>query len=69
VTRLHLGGTGAVLLAVLFVLFVLLGAEDALIWARSGSIPGIEFFLGALFVLAVFAFAIREANRHPPTRR
>ncbi|RDI70606.1 hypothetical protein [Halopelagius longus] len=61
-----LGKHGAVLLAVLFVVLL---AEDALIWLRSGAVPGVEFFAGTLAVLAVTAVAVYEANRHPPVRR
>ncbi|MFC6825751.1 hypothetical protein [Halopelagius fulvigenes] len=62
----RLGKHGAVLLAVLFVVLL---AEDALIWLRGGAVPGIEFFAGTLAVLAVVAVAVYEANRHPPVGR
>lgn len=63
---LGMGRNGIVIL--LFV-FVLLGAEDVLIWVNGGVVPGVEFFLATLLVLVVFAFAIRQAIAHPPSSR
>lgn len=63
--EIHIGRHGLYLLVLLF---VILGAEDVLIWVNSGALPGIEFFAGALLVLAVFALAIHEARLHPPPR-
>lgn len=51
---------------VLVALFLILAAEDVLIWVRSGIVPAIEFFVGMVLVLVVVAFAIWEARHHPP---
>ena len=59
----RIGRHGVVLL---LALFVLLGAEDAVIWINRGVVPGVEFFLGALLVLVIVADAIRAAVAHPP---
>jgi hypothetical protein len=56
-------------LAILLVLFVILGVEDVLVWLNSGTVPGIEFFLAALLVVAIAAAAIRESSRHAPLGR
>jgi hypothetical protein len=63
--ELDVGRTGV---AILVLLFLLLTAEDLLVWINAGSVPGIEFFLGAAVVLVVAFFAIRQARSHPPPR-
>ncbi|ADE01859.2 MULTISPECIES: hypothetical protein [Haloferax] len=63
--RLGIGRTGVVILVALF---VILGAEDVYVWAIAGTVPGVEFFLALVFVLAVAFVAIREARAHPPSR-
>lgn len=63
--ELHIGRHGVVLLVLLF---VLMAAEDALIWLNSGTVPAIEFFVGLVLVLGVMALAVLEANLHPPPR-
>lgn len=60
---LDIGTTGVVLLALLFLIF---GTEDLLIWVNDGVVPGLEFFVGLLVLLAATLLAIREARRHPP---
>jgi predicted ferric reductase len=60
---IDIGTHGVVLLAILF---VLLTAEDILIWVESGTVPAFEFFIALVLVVGVFAVAVREANRHPP---
>ena len=64
--NLQIGRTG---LLIVLAIFLLLVAEDVLIWVNSGVIPGVEFFLASLLVVVVFFLAIREAGRHPPPRR
>lgn len=61
--EIQIGRHGAIFLALLF---VILTAEDILIWIRSGAVPALEFFIALLLVLGVVALAIREANLHPP---
>lgn len=63
---LKMGRNGVLIL--LFV-FILLGAEDVLIWVNSGIVPGVEFFIAMLLILVVFAIAIRQAIAHPPPSR
>jgi len=63
--QLNIGRRGVLLLVLLF---VVMGIEDILIWLNTGEVPTIEFFVGMVIVLTVFALAIREANRHPPPR-
>lgn len=62
----HIGRHGVILLVACF---LLLGAEDVLIWLRTGTLPAVEFFLASVLVLGVLAVAVREAVIHPPTRR
>lgn len=57
------GKTGALILAVLF---VILTAEDVFVWVTAGSVPGIEFFLGLVLVVVVWFYAIRAARHHRP---
>lgn len=64
--ELGIGKTGV---AIVVALFLILTAEDLIIWIRSGAVPGLEFFLGVLLVLVVVILAIREARSHPPPRR
>lgn len=59
--ELRIGRHGVVLLALLV---LLLGAEDIVVWVRSGELPAIEFFVGLCVVLVTIALAIYEANRH-----
>lgn len=63
--RLGIGRTGV---AIILLLFVILGIEDVYVWAVSGTVPGIEFFLALLLVLVISIVAIREARAHPPSR-
>ncbi|WP_049915232.1 hypothetical protein [Haloferax mucosum] len=63
--RVDIGRAG---IAILLTLFVILGIEDAYIWAASGVVPGIEFFVALVFVLVIAVVAIREARAHPPSR-
>lgn len=63
--RLGLGRTGV---AIVVLLFLLLGVEDVYVWVDSGVVPGVEFFAALLVVLVVFVVAIREARAHPPSR-
>ena len=60
----RVGRTGAI---VLLVVFLILAVEDAIIWFSAGVVPGIEFFLALLVVLAVWYVAIRNARKNPPT--
>lgn len=64
--NLRIGRTG---LLIVLAVFLILVAEDVLIWINSGLIPGLEFFLASLLVVGVFILAIREARRHRPPRR
>ena len=59
--RLRIGRTGAV---IVLLVFLLLAAEDMLIWVNGGVIPGIEFFLAALLVVGLFVVAILQARGH-----
>ncbi|MFB6171941.1 MAG: hypothetical protein ABEJ23_05355 [Haloarculaceae archaeon] len=61
--ELQIGRHGVVLL---IFMFLLLGAEDILVWLNSGDLPAAEFFVGMLVVLGVILLAIREAIQHPP---
>jgi len=63
---LHIGRHG---ILILLVLFLIMGLEDILVWMNSGVIPGLEFLIAAVIVLAVVVLAIRQANRHPPPFR
>jgi len=63
--QLNIGRRGVLLLVLLF---VVMGMEDILIWLNTGEVPTIEFFVGMVIVLTVFALAIRELKRHPPPR-
>lgn len=62
-------GIGKKGVAIVVALFLILTAEDLIIWIRNGAVPGLEFFLGVLLVLVVVILAIREARSHPPPRR
>ena len=59
--RPRIDGTGAV---ILLLVFLLLGAEDILIWVNGGVVPGIEFFLASLLVVGLLAVAILQARDH-----
>lgn len=63
--RLGIGRTGV---AIILLLFVILGVEDVYVWAVSGTLPGVEFFFALLLVLVISFVAIREARAHPPSR-
>ncbi|AFK21279.1 hypothetical protein E6P09_17065 (plasmid) [Haloferax mediterranei ATCC 33500] len=63
--ELDIGRTGV---AILLVLFLILGVEDVYVWTVSGVVPGIEFFVALVFVLVIAFIAIREAREHPPAR-
>ncbi|WP_255196668.1 hypothetical protein [Halorarius litoreus] len=63
--EVNIGRHGVILLVLLF---AILAFEDVLVWINSGTLPAVEFFVGLLLVLGVVAFAIREANLHPPPR-
>lgn len=60
---LQIGRHGVILLVVLF---LLLAAEDVLIWVESGVVPGVEFFLASLVVGATMAYVIREVQKYEP---
>ncbi|MGM0372569.1 MAG: hypothetical protein ACQEQJ_08720 [Halobacteriota archaeon] len=53
-------------IALLVIVFLVLFVEDILIWHNSGTLPGIEFLLLDVAVLAVLALAIREVRRRNP---
>jgi hypothetical protein len=63
---LEIGRHGVILLVILFLIF---GLEDILIWINRGELPAVEFFVGLILVLALVAWAVREAQLHPPPRR
>ena len=62
---LDVGPAGAVLLVLVF---VLLGAEDVVIWVRAGEVPGLEFFVAAVMLVVVLWLAVRQARANPPPR-
>lgn len=64
--KLRIGRHGVIILVLLF---LLLGAEDVLIWYNTGALPAIEFFVAMLVVLGIVALAIYESVVHPPPRR
>ena len=59
---LHIGRHGVI---ILLVVFLLLAAEDILIWINAGVIPAVEFWFAMAIVLVIVALAIHEANLHP----
>lgn len=62
---IDVGWAGAGLLVLVF---LLLGAEDVVVWLNGGAVPGVEFFVVAVLVVAVLALAIRRARANPPPR-
>ncbi|MFC6733571.1 MULTISPECIES: hypothetical protein [unclassified Haladaptatus] len=54
------GTFGWAVWALFLVLSVLLLWEDALVWLREGTVPGIEFFLVGLVSLGLLFVLLRE---------
>lgn len=61
--ELHIGRHGVIILVILF---VILTVEDVFVWINSGVVPGIEFFVGAVLVVAIIGFAIQEGMTYRP---
>ncbi|WP_332899980.1 hypothetical protein [Haladaptatus sp. CMSO5] len=62
------GTFGWVVWALLLVLSVAFIWEDAVVWLRQGTVPGIEFFLVGLVSLGLLFVLLREMPR-PVKRR
>lgn len=48
------------------VIFLLLLADDALVWAEEGIVPGIEFFALGVLALAAIYVGLRAMTSHRP---